>query len=206
MDLEANTTHDLVLDGTTSNTVINCLMAGSSVIKNSANRNTFVGGWCTNFNLDASTFLNTFVACQMNSSLTDSSVAGTENEYINCTAPGGISLVNRIRGGLAVGYFGAGWATPMTPDASQGNIVVFEANAGGAVTINNPTNGQRGQILTYKIRNVSGGALGVITWGANYKMGAAWTQPANAFSRTIQFLYDGTNWIEISRTAVDVTN
>ena len=62
-----------------------------------------------------------------------------------------------------------------------------------------------GQTITFTIRNTSGGALGVATWGALYKL-PAWTQPATGFSRSITFLCDGTNFIELSRTAADVPN
>jgi len=62
-----------------------------------------------------------------------------------------------------------------------------------------------GQRFTLKIKNSSGGALGAVTWNATYKM-AAWTSPANGFSRSITFEFDGTAWIEVSRTTADVPN
>jgi hypothetical protein len=49
------------------------------------------------------------------------------------------------------------------------------------------------------------GAVGVVTWGAAFKM-AAWTSPATANSRSIDFRYDGTNWIEVTRTTANVPN
>jgi hypothetical protein len=66
-----------------------------------------------------------------------------------------------------------------------------------------------GQILTVIIRNSSGGVLGTITWAAGYKMGGAFTKPADGYSRSIQFMYDttgGSVWVEISRGAADVPN
>ena len=62
-----------------------------------------------------------------------------------------------------------------------------------------------GQTITFTIRNTSGGALGAATWGALYKL-ATWTQPATGFSRSITFTFDGTNYIELSRTTADVPN
>ena len=62
-----------------------------------------------------------------------------------------------------------------------------------------------GQTITFTIRNTSGGALGTATWGALYKL-ATWVQPATGFSRSITFTFNGTNYIELSRTAADVPN
>lgn len=59
-----------------------------------------------------------------------------------------------------------------------------------------------GQVCTVVIRNASGGALAV-TWNAAFKM-APWGSLANGFYRTISFYYDGTSWIETSRTPADV--
>ena len=97
------------------------------------------------------------------------------------------------------------YSASMTPDAIVAHDFIISASNGTAFTINNPTNGYSGQILTITVRNVSGGALGAVTWGGAYKM-AAWTSPADANSRSISFRYNGTNWVEISRTAADVPN
>lgn len=90
-------------------------------------------------------------------------------------------------------------------DASLGNEVVLTVSTAGAQTIAAPTNPLTGQHLTYVWRNTSGGALGAFTWNAIFKL-AAWTSPATAYSRSITFRYDGTNWIERSRTPADVPN
>jgi hypothetical protein len=90
-------------------------------------------------------------------------------------------------------------------DASKGSDYVITATNGTAFTISSPTNPFTGQTISYLIRNTSGGALGAVTWGAAFKL-AAWTSPANANSRSISFRYDGTNWIERSRTPADVPN
>jgi hypothetical protein len=65
----------------------------------------------------------------------------------------------------------------------------------------------RGQIITLLVRNASGGALGAFTFYASqYKLGAAWTQPATGFSRSITFVFNGTHLVEIGRSAADVAN
>jgi hypothetical protein len=59
--------------------------------------------------------------------------------------------------------------------------------------------------LTLTIKNASGGAMGTITWGAAYYM-SAWTNPANGQNRSISFRFDGSAWVQISQTGVDVPN
>lgn len=88
-------------------------------------------------------------------------------------------------------------------DASLGDEFDITATNGTAFTVTNPTNPADGQRITLTIRNTSGGALGTITWESKYKL-AAWTSPATGTSRSIDFKYDGTNWIEASRTPADV--
>lgn len=97
------------------------------------------------------------------------------------------------------------YSASMTINAASGNIFTATATNGVAFTINAPTDPATGQPLRLRIRNTSGGALGAATFNAAFKM-AAWVNPANGFSRTIDFDYDGSNWVEASRTAADVPN
>lgn len=91
-------------------------------------------------------------------------------------------------------------------NVAAGTLVNIDVTSTSAFTINSPTNdGANGQQLTICIKNTSGGALLGVTWGSEYKL-SAWTNPANGFSRSISFFYDGTNWIEYSRTTADVPN
>lgn len=110
------------------------------------------------------------------------------------------AIANAIALGATVTY-----SASMTPDASQGNRQIITATNNTAFTINVPTTPSLNQSLIFTVRNASGGALGAVTWNAIFKM-ATWTQPANGTSRSITFYYDGTNWIEISRTPADVPN
>lgn len=105
------------------------------------------------------------------------------------------------------------YSASMTPNALAGNVQTITATNGTAFTINAPANAPTGasgapigQRLRIRIRNASGGALGTATWDSLYKLGASWTQPANGFSRAIEFDFNGTNWVEASRTAADVAN
>lgn len=97
------------------------------------------------------------------------------------------------------------YSASMTIDAATGNIFTITATNAVAFTINAPTNATVGIPLRIRIRNASGGALGVATFNAVFKM-PAWVQPANGFSRTVDFDFDGTNWVEAFRSAADVPN
>lgn len=97
----------------------------------------------------------------------------------------------------------------ITIDTSQASGALWQritANAATAPTIGAPSTAVAGQRLHIMIRNASGGAMGATTFNAIYKLGAAWTNPANGFSRSIEFVFDGTNWVEYTRTAADVAN
>ena len=60
-------------------------------------------------------------------------------------------------------------------------------------------------VMTFTIKNMSGGAMGVITWLTGFKM-AAWTNPASGYSRSITFIYDGSDWVELNRSSSDIPN
>lgn len=93
----------------------------------------------------------------------------------------------------------------ISTDASRGNNFIITITNASSHTISAPTNPISGQVINYTLRNASGGAAGTASWNAVFKL-AAWTQAANGFSRSITFRYDGTNWIEISRTTADIPN
>jgi hypothetical protein len=102
-------------------------------------------------------------------------------------------------------YIGRNYQLTENFDASLYDIFSLNIQANGALTYNAPTGGTVGQELTIRVRNVSGGAMGTITWNAAFKM-SGWTNPATGKSRSVTFFYDGTNWIEISQTLADVAN
>jgi hypothetical protein len=87
--------------------------------------------------------------------------------------------------------------------SASNNFVIIVTNSTG-FTIANPTNSSS-QYISIKITNTSGGAMGTVTWGSNYRL-SAWTNPANTYSRTIDFVYNGAVWVEKSRTPADVPN
>jgi hypothetical protein len=118
----------------------------------------------------------------------------------NVTATNYYALGYILRGSTNLTY-----GTSITADASLADDFVITVTNGTAFTVNNALNGSAGQRIRYMIRNASGGAMGTITWASVYKL-ASFTNPANGFSRTIEFRNDGTNWVEQARTPSDVPN
>jgi hypothetical protein len=97
------------------------------------------------------------------------------------------------------------YSTSVTFDASMGGTFVIAVTDNVAFAINAPTGAETGQKILVIVKNTSGGAMGAITWSAVFKK-TAFTNPANGFSRSIQYVFDGTNWVEFSRGAADVPN
>lgn len=158
------------------------------------------GASASPFFFDANTFCNHIEVDG------ESSLAGTDNGSFNTVKyikPN--TFVTETLGTISTPYSSITYSASMTPNARLGNTQEISATNGTAFTINAPTNPRTGQPLTIKVKNASGGALGVATWNAAFKM-AAWTQPLNANSRSITFIYDGTNWVESTRTTADVPN
>lgn len=100
----------------------------------------------------------------------------------------------------------------MTPDASQGNYFRIVVTNGTAFTINNPTNPTDGQVITLEIKNASGGAMGVISWGSAWKRSAGTGLVAanitNGNRGTARFVYDATDsqWVQVGGAVCDVPN
>lgn len=96
------------------------------------------------------------------------------------------------------------YSATIATDVQTGKYFVIVATDTSAFTISNPTNAVAGRELTYDIKNSSGGVMGAITWGGDFKLAGAFTNPADTKRRTISFYHDGTNWIETSRVAADI--
>lgn len=114
-------------------------------------------------------------------------------------------VANTITGNLVQSRVVLTYGTTVAFDASLANVYSLTVTDGVAFAISAPTNATAGKVITITIRNTSGGAVGTITWNAIFKM-AAFTTPATAFNRSISFVYDGTNWVELYKTAADVAN
>lgn len=106
--------------------------------------------------------------------------------------------------GFATARTAPTYGTTIPIDAGLGNEFVITPTDGVAFTVSNPTNAAAGQRITVRVVNTFG-VLGALTFGTAYKA-ATWTQPANGFSRAIDFQYNGAAWVEVSRTPADVPN
>ena len=99
------------------------------------------------------------------------------------------------------------YSTTPTFDASAGKYFQVTPDDNVAFAIQAPTNPFPGLEFVLRIINSSGGALGALTFVAAFNIAAAGlTQPANGFSRSYRFFFDGTNWIEQGARTVDVAN
>ena len=99
------------------------------------------------------------------------------------------------------------YSASMTPDATQGIFQTIRVTNTSAMTINAPSNppvATQTQDLTIEVLNVSGAAMGVITWDSAFKFaGATWTNPANGYQRAAYFRWNGTKWICTGVSAAD---
>lgn len=100
------------------------------------------------------------------------------------------------------------YGVAIATDVNAGTVFKITVTDGVAFTVSNPTlnasDTLTGKEITYDILNSSGGAMGAITWGAQFLLAGAFTNPANTKRRTIRFYWDGTNWVEICRAAADI--
>lgn len=115
-------------------------------------------------------------------------------------------LVNGAQGGILTTLT---YGPAIALNASLGNEFVFSITDAVAFVVSNPTNPPptgKDQVILITYRNISGGAHGAGTFGALYLVSAALAAVATGFSRTIAFRWNGTNWVEVWRTAADVAN
>ena len=98
------------------------------------------------------------------------------------------------------------YSAAINTDMALGNYCIIVVSNGTAFTLNSPTNAQIGETLTYEIVNASGGAMGTITWGANFSYrDTSWTNPANGKRRLIQFKYRQANsWAQCAPATGDM--
>jgi len=80
-----------------------------------------------------------------------------------------------------------------------GNVSVITVTPTGATTYN-ATGGVTGQRVNF-VFTTSGGSSFVITFGTNFKTtGTLTTGTSTGKVFVMEFIYDGTNWNEVSRT------
>lgn len=118
---------------------------------------------------------------------------------------GGLFVNGSKRGVLTTLTYGPTIAV----DVSLGDEFVVTITDAVAFVLSNPTNAPPtgfDQIITVTFKNGSGGAHGAGTFGTLYKTSANLAAIADTKNRSIAFRWDGTNWVELYRTAADVAN
>lgn len=95
-------------------------------------------------------------------------------------------------------------AAPIILGALGQNFLLLPTD-GVAFVLGAPTNLRNGQWIMLTVRNATGGALGAMTFNAVFKS-PAWVQPATGFSRSVLWVFNGTNLVERVRSAADIPN
>lgn len=99
------------------------------------------------------------------------------------------------------------YGTTVSTDAKTGNVFTITVTDGVAFTVANPTNTANGVLLEYQFANTSGGAMGAVSWGTNFRLEGALTNPATGQRRIIVFRREGASLLrEIHRSVADQVN
>lgn len=101
----------------------------------------------------------------------------------------------------------AGIGSTLTPDCAVADQWELQAIGSGAttVTVQTPLNPYQGQRLGFKAKRLSSSTGMAVTWAAVFKM-ATWIDPSGGNSRAIDFVYDGTNWVQATPETADIPN
>lgn len=99
----------------------------------------------------------------------------------------------------SMSYSGAG--TSFTLDCLTHSVLYRVSNDAMAFTFANPLNPSQSRKITYVVINNTTRAMGAINWGGTFRLGGAFASPAAGKRKTISFMWDGTRWIEMSRSA-----
>jgi hypothetical protein len=116
--------------------------------------------------------------------------------------------VMQYLGGWAdtVGALAVSGAGTYVPNSDAYSSFIATVSTASGFTIANPSGAPIvGQKMKGTFKNTSGGAMGTVTFGANYKHGTI-TMPSTGNSFTLTWEYDGTNWVEESRGSNAVPN
>lgn len=114
----------------------------------------------------------------------------------------GTSDLNRFEGVLITPPISLTYASPTSVNTATGSLyTVTTVNATGSVTFNATTTGTAGQRIAIIITNDATSAK-TITFGTNFTANGTLTASGVSKKTTIQFISDGTSFIEVSRTVL----
>ena len=106
---------------------------------------------------------------------------------------------------VPVSYTSPTYSSSITFDVGSKHYFLINPSNSSAFTINAPTGGANGHIITVSIQNGTAGALGTITWASNFKLaGGSFTSPGAYKMRSVTFVCIGSDWYELHRTSADV--
>lgn len=115
-----------------------------------------------------------------------------------------LDKINRVAGSLS-GIVTVTYSPTVTLDASKGATFILTVTDTNAWTMAEPVHPTSGQRITIMLRGQYGGSAGTVTWASVF-LKAAFTMPSDGYSRSIDFLYNGSSWVELSKTASDIPN
>ena len=208
MDLEVNSTTDIICYASSGNNDFISLKAGFNSpaiqIKANSNRNYFTGGITSGFDIEAGATNTTITSVSLLGALATITDAGTGtrvNDVYNISVPARLPDTKLFTRTEAVVAGGGSYAI----DCTTADYVVLQAT-GATMTISAPTSPVDGQAIDVSIWNVSGGAL-TVTWDAVFRTNG-WVNPANGANRSIRFRYNSNfgRWYPIAMSQTDVAN
>ena len=125
-------------------------------------------------------------------------------DRVTLVKPAGIATGYARKPATTTGVQTLAYGPAITPSPNEGGYCRITAMDSRAFTINAPTKPVAGMELTFEITNGNKGDLGPITWNRVFKLGGAFKAPAAGKLRTITFIYNGSSWVERSRSAADI--
>lgn len=123
---------------------------------------------------------------------------------------GATNYIDQVGGTAAFSISRRDWTTitaitggaTATPRPPLETVSRFEVGDATAFTVAAPAcRPKTGMIQHVDIVNTTGAALGTITWNAIYALTTTYQSPPAGGAYRITFVYDGTNWREISRSS-----
>lgn len=122
--------------------------------------------------------------------------------YGGLTLNGPLTAPGQVQTGAVATVYGPNVAI----NAALGGLFIITPTNNVAFAISAPTGGIAGQTIKIQVVNSTGAPIGAGTFDAIYKMVSnTLAVIATGFNRTVTFVFNGTNWIEVNY-ATDVPN
>ena len=119
--------------------------------------------------------------------------------------PGGSITTHGCWDGVTARRQVVAFAPVITINATGGEQYDIDATSAVNFRINIPLNPVNDKVICMTLRNSTDGALGHATWDGVFRM-SSWTNPSSGHNRSIMFRYEGSYWLQIAQTGVDIPN